>query len=46
MITENRQGAYIRTALSQFSFAIVILKIFTAEFYSIVGSTILRKLTS
>ncbi|KAK3169801.1 hypothetical protein ABVK25_006965 [Lepraria finkii] len=29
------EGAYIRTALSQFSFALVILKIFTAEFYSI-----------
>ncbi|KAJ9300897.1 hypothetical protein DTO271G3_2061 [Paecilomyces variotii] len=29
------EGAYIRTALSQFSFALIILKIFTAEFYSI-----------
>ncbi|KAF6237905.1 hypothetical protein HO173_004106 [Letharia columbiana] len=29
------EGAYIRTSLSQFSFALVILKIFTAEFYSI-----------
>ncbi|MCJ1410447.1 hypothetical protein MMC19_004532 [Ptychographa xylographoides] len=29
------EGAYIRTALSQFSFALVVLKIFTAEFYSI-----------
>ncbi|KAI9894819.1 MAG: hypothetical protein M1814_000038 [Vezdaea aestivalis] len=28
-------GAYVRTALSQFSFALVVLKIFTAEFYSI-----------
>ncbi|KAK0618326.1 hypothetical protein B0T17DRAFT_509870 [Bombardia bombarda] len=29
------EGAYMRTALSQFSFALVILKIFTSEFYSI-----------
>ncbi|CAI7613976.1 hypothetical protein N7533_013315 [Penicillium manginii] len=29
------EGAYVRTALSQFSFALVVLKIFTAEFYSI-----------
>jgi 4-hydroxybenzoate polyprenyltransferase len=29
------EGAYLRTALSQFSFALVVLKIFTAEFYSI-----------
>ncbi|KAK5108181.1 hypothetical protein LTR62_008712 [Meristemomyces frigidus] len=29
------EGAYIRTALSQFSFALVVLKIFTSEFYSI-----------
>ncbi|PGH13769.1 hypothetical protein AJ79_03468 [Helicocarpus griseus UAMH5409] len=29
------EGAYIRTSLSQFSFALIILKIFTAEFYSI-----------
>ncbi|VUC27097.1 unnamed protein product [Clonostachys rosea] len=29
------EGAYIRTALGQFSFALVILKIFTAEFYPI-----------
>lgn len=29
------EGAYIRTALSQFSFALVVLKIFTAEFYGI-----------
>src|ERR1700761_1237696 len=29
------EGAYMRTALSQFSFALVVLKIFTAEFYSI-----------
>ena len=29
------EGAYIRTALSQFSFALIVLKIFTAEFYSI-----------
>jgi Domain of unknown function (DUF202) len=29
------EGAYIRTAISQFSFALVVLKIFTAEFYSI-----------
>ena len=28
------EGAYIRTALSQFSFALVVLKIFTNEFYS------------
>lgn len=29
------EGAYVRTALSQFSFALVVFKIFTAEFYSI-----------
>jgi uncharacterized membrane protein YidH (DUF202 family) len=29
------EGAYVRTALGQFSFALVVLKIFTAEFYSI-----------
>ncbi|KAI5776402.1 hypothetical protein EDC01DRAFT_763148 [Geopyxis carbonaria] len=29
------EGAYIRTALSQFSFALVVLKIFTAEFYAV-----------
>ncbi|RYP03783.1 hypothetical protein DL764_004895 [Monosporascus ibericus] len=29
------EGAYMRTALSQFSFALVILKIFTSEFYAI-----------
>jgi hypothetical protein len=29
------EGAYMRTALGQFSFALVILKIFTAEFYGI-----------
>ncbi|KAK4170233.1 hypothetical protein QBC43DRAFT_305634 [Cladorrhinum sp. PSN259] len=29
------EGAYMRTALSQFSFALVILKIFTSEFYPI-----------
>ena len=29
------EGAYVRTSLSQFSFALVVLKIFTAEFYSI-----------
>lgn len=29
------EGAYIRTSVSQFSFALIILKIFTAEFYSI-----------
>ncbi|KAK4580458.1 hypothetical protein LTR86_000661 [Recurvomyces mirabilis] len=29
------EGAYIRTALSQFSFALIVLKIFTSEFYSI-----------
>ncbi|EAT86645.2 hypothetical protein SNOG_05581 [Parastagonospora nodorum SN15] len=28
-------GAYIRTAIGQFSFALIVLKIFTAEFYSI-----------
>ncbi|RAH81400.1 hypothetical protein BO86DRAFT_363173 [Aspergillus japonicus CBS 114.51] len=28
------EGAYVRTALSQFSFALVVLKIFTSEFYS------------
>lgn len=29
------EGAYIRTSLAQFSFALVVLKIFTTEFYSI-----------
>ncbi|KAL1997133.1 hypothetical protein VTN49DRAFT_7998 [Thermomyces lanuginosus] len=29
------EGAYVRTALSQFSFALIVLKVFTAEFYSI-----------
>jgi uncharacterized membrane protein YidH (DUF202 family) len=29
------EGAYIRTALGQFSFALIVLKIFTGEFYSI-----------
>lgn len=29
------EGAYIRTALGQFSFALIVLKIFTSEFYSI-----------
>ncbi|PHH59464.1 hypothetical protein CDD81_3170 [Ophiocordyceps australis] len=29
------EGAYMRTALGQFSFALVILKIFTEEFYPI-----------
>lgn len=29
------EGAYVRTALSQFSFSLVVLRIFTAEFYSI-----------
>lgn len=29
------EGAYIRTALGQFSFSLVVLKVFTAEFYSI-----------
>lgn len=29
------EGAYVRTALGQFSFALVVLKIFTAEFYSV-----------
>lgn len=33
------EGAYIRTSLGQFSFALVVLKIFTAEFYSIGMST-------
>ena len=28
------EGAYVRTALGQFSFALVVLRIFTAEFYS------------
>ncbi|KAI9819791.1 MAG: hypothetical protein M1832_003866 [Thelocarpon impressellum] len=28
------EGAYVRTALSQFSFALIVLKIFTSEFYS------------
>ena len=29
------EGAYIRTSLGQFSFALVVLKVFTSEFYSI-----------
>ncbi|RYP48922.1 hypothetical protein DL768_005284 [Monosporascus sp. mg162] len=29
------EGAYMRTALSQFSFALVVLRIFTSEFYAI-----------
>jgi hypothetical protein len=29
------EGAYVRTALGQFSFALVVLRIFTSEFYSI-----------
>jgi hypothetical protein len=29
------EGAYVRTALGQFSFSLVVLKIFTFEFYSI-----------
>ncbi|TKA25573.1 hypothetical protein B0A50_05434 [Salinomyces thailandicus] len=29
------EGAYIRTSLGQFSFALIVLKIFTQEFYSI-----------
>jgi hypothetical protein len=29
------EGAYVRTAIGQFSFALIVLKIFTAEFYSI-----------
>ena len=29
------EGAYVRTALGQFSFSLLVLKIFTAEFYSI-----------
>ena len=29
------EGAYMRTALGQFSFSLVVLKIFTAEFYAI-----------
>ncbi|KAL7627796.1 hypothetical protein AAE478_001991 [Parahypoxylon ruwenzoriense] len=41
------EGAYVRTALSQFSFALIILKIFTSEFYpigalfAVYGATIL-----
>lgn len=29
------EGAYVRTAIGQFSFSLVILKIFTSEFYAI-----------
>lgn len=29
------EGAYVRTALGQFSFALIILKVFTSEFYAI-----------
>lgn len=32
------EGAYVRTSLGQFSFALVVLKIFTSEFYSIGAS--------
>jgi hypothetical protein len=34
-IQRTFEGAYIRTSLSSFSFALVVLKIFTAEFYGI-----------
>lgn len=29
------EGAYIRTSLAQFTFALIVLKVFTSEFYSI-----------
>jgi len=29
------EGAYVRTSLSQFSFSLAVLKVFTSEFYSI-----------
>ncbi|KAF2219329.1 hypothetical protein BDZ85DRAFT_206135, partial [Elsinoe ampelina] len=29
------EGAYVRTSIGQFSFALIVLKIFTSEFYSI-----------
>ncbi len=29
------EGAYVRTALGQFSFSIIVLRIFTSEFYAI-----------
>lgn len=29
------EGAYVRTALAQFSFALIVLRIFSPEFYSI-----------
>ena len=29
------EGAYVRTAISQFSFAVIVLKIFSSEFYPI-----------
>jgi len=29
------EGAYVRTSLGQFSFALIVLKVFTSEFYSI-----------
>ena len=29
------EGAYMRTALGQFSFALIVLRIFTAEFYAV-----------
>ncbi|KAG7421634.1 hypothetical protein Forpe1208_v001012 [Fusarium oxysporum f. sp. rapae] len=29
------EGAYVRTALGQFSFALIILRVFTEEFYAI-----------
>ncbi|KAF8465547.1 hypothetical protein BDZ91DRAFT_776623 [Kalaharituber pfeilii] len=34
-IQRTFEGAYIRTALGQFSFALLVLKIFSHEFYSI-----------
>lgn len=35
------EAAYWRTSLGQFSFALVILKIFQAEFYAIGGTALL-----
>ncbi|KAI5780286.1 hypothetical protein DFH27DRAFT_617928 [Peziza echinospora] len=34
-IQRTFEGAYTRTALSQFSFSLLVLKIFTHEFYSV-----------
>ncbi|KXT05928.1 hypothetical protein AC578_371 [Pseudocercospora eumusae] len=35
------EGAYIRTSLSQFSFALVVLKIFTRALFAVYGAGVL-----